>query len=141
MRASPDPTCMLAIWLVGFEQAAPNDSGEVCVAELFGNAIGRKRSQVRLGTKAHDDPRLRTEMVDLTLDLDATDEHAYAAEWDARRVRFYVDDVLVHTVEQGLTYPLQLMLDLFEFPADDERDVAHYPKSAQVLHVRGYAKR
>lgn len=141
MRASADPTCMLAIWLVGLEESSPEDSGEVCIAELFGNAIGPERSQVRLGVKAHHDPRLRTEMIDLMLDLDATEEHAYAAEWDDRRVRFYVDDVLVHTVEQGMGYPLQLMVDLFEFPADDQRDVADYPKSAQVRAVRGYERR
>jgi Glycosyl hydrolases family 16 len=141
MRASPDPTCMLAIWLVGFEEAAPQESGEICIAELYGNAIGQQRSQVRLGVKAHHDPRLRSEMADLVLDLDATSEHSYAAEWDAQRVRFYVDDLLVHTVEQGVSYPLQLMVDLFEFPADDERNVADYPKSAAVRAVRGYQKR
>jgi hypothetical protein len=141
MRASPDPTCMLAIWLVGLEEAAPQESGEICIAELFGDAISQKRSQVRLGVKAHHDPRLRTEMIDLVLDLDATDEHAYAAEWDAQSVRFYVDDLLVHTVAQSVSYPLQLMVDLFEFPTDDERDVADYPKSAQVRAVRGYEKR
>ncbi len=141
MRASADPTCMLAIWLVGLEQRSSRDSGEICIAELFGNAIDPERSQVRLGVKAHHDPRLRTEMTDLMLDLDATEEHAYAAEWDAQGVRFYVDDLLVHTVEQVLSYPLQLMVDLFEFPADDERDVADYPKSAHVRSVRGYERR
>ena len=141
MRASADPTCMLAIWLVGLEEASPKESGEICIAELYGDAIGRKRSRVRLGVKAHHDPHLHTEMIDLMLDLDASDEHAYAAEWDARSVRFYVDDLLVHTVEQSVSYPLQLMVDLFEFPADDERDVADYPKSAQIRAVRGYERR
>jgi hypothetical protein len=51
MRASGDPTCMMAIWLVGVEDASPQESGEICVAELFGNAIGQERSQVRLGIK------------------------------------------------------------------------------------------
>jgi hypothetical protein len=141
MRASGDPTCMMAIWLVGVEDASPQESGEICVAELFGNAIGQERSQVRLGIKAHHDPRLRTEMLDLILDLDATEEHTYAAEWDAQSVRFYVDDIHVHAVDQSMDYPLQLMVDLFEFPAGDERDVAHYPKSAHVRFVRGYRKR
>ncbi len=138
LRASADPACMLAIWLVGLEESAPQDSGEVCVAELYGNAIRSDRSQVRLGVKAHHDPQLRTDMVDLWLDLDATDEHTYAAEWDAHRVRFYVDDSLVHTVQQGLNYPLQLMVDLFEFPREEERDAAAYPKSGHVRYVRGY---
>ena len=141
LRASASPTCMLAVWLVGFEESSPQESGEVCIAELFGNAIGPGRSQVRLGIKAHHDPRLRTDVVDLLLDLDATQEHTYAAEWDAQRTRFYVDDVLVHTIDQGLGYPLQLMIDLFEFPTSDERDPANYPKSAHVRSVRGYRGR
>src|SRR3954451_6701918 len=45
MRATPEPTCMLAFWLVGFE-ASPDASGELCVAELFGNAIQPQRSHV-----------------------------------------------------------------------------------------------
>src|SRR5215213_1437678 len=53
MRASRDPTCMLAFWLVGFEEESPEASGEICVAELFGHALGRDRSRVRIGVKAH----------------------------------------------------------------------------------------
>ena len=140
VRASADPTCMLGLWLVGFEENSPEESGEVCIAELFGNAIGSERSQVRLGVKAHHDPRLTTAMVDLILDLDATQPHTYAAEWDAARVRFYVDDQLVHTVDQGIGYPQQLMVDLFEFPVSAERDPTHYPKAAEICTVRGYAR-
>ena len=129
---------MLAVWLVGFEEASPEESGEVCIAELYGNAIAPDRSRVRLGVKAHHDPRLHDEMTDVTLPLDAREEHTYAAEWNSRRVRFFVDDQLVRTVEQGVDYPLQLMIDLFEFPATTARDPAHYPKTAHVTAVRGY---
>jgi Glycosyl hydrolases family 16 len=138
MSATRSPTCMLAVWLVGLEEASPEDSGEICVAELYGSASGRRHSTVRLGVKAHHDPRLRTEMVDLDLGLDTTEEHVYAASWDSREVRFYVDDLLVHTVAQGVTYPLQLMVDLFEFPEDDDREPVDYPRSAEVRSVRGY---
>ena len=141
MRASGDPTCMLAFWLVGFEEQSPEASGEICVAELFGDAIGAAGSQVRLGIKAHHDPVLTTAMVDLRLDIDATEEHTYAAQWDASRTRFLVDDVLVHTVEQGIDYPLQVMVDLFELATTEVRDPAAYPKTAGVRRVRGYAPR
>ncbi|NTW41644.1 MAG: glycoside hydrolase family 16 protein, partial [Cellulomonadaceae bacterium] len=138
MRAPADPTCMLALWLVGFEESSPLDSGEICVAELFGDAIGPTGSRVRLGIKAHHDPRLRTEVVDVALDIDATQEHTYAARWDARRTVFLVDGAVVATIDQGVDYPLQLMVDLFEFPATGERAAADYPKSALVTAVRGY---
>jgi hypothetical protein len=137
MRASADPTCLLAFWLVGFE-ASPDASGEICVAELFGHAIGPERSHVRLGVKAHHDPRLTTDMAELALDFDAAGWHTYSAEWSAERVRFFIDDRLVRSVRQRIDYPLQLMLDLFEFPAGPERDPAAYPKLAEVRSVRGY---
>jgi hypothetical protein len=141
VRASGDPTCMTAVWLAGFEETGPDDSGEVCVVELFGDVIGPGRSQVRTGVKALNDPRLRDDVVDVVLDLDATEEHTYAAAWDADGARFFVDDVLVHAVAQGMDYPLQLLVDLFEFPAEERRDPAGYPKSAHVRSVRGYRRR
>lgn len=138
--ASPDPDCMVGIWLVGFEHDSPQQSGEVCIAELFGDAIGSGGSKVRLGIKAHNDPKLQDDMADVALDIDASEEHVYAAEWDARRARFFVDDVLVRTVDQGLDYPLQLMVDLFEFPGSGRRDPGRYPKSACVRGIRGYQR-
>ena len=138
LRATADPTCMLAVWLVGFEEAAPEQSGEICIAELYGHAPGPGGSTVRMGIKAHHDPRLREDMADVALGIDATDWHTYAAAWDAGETRFYVDDELVRVVPQGLAYPLVLMVDLFEFPAGADRDPAAYPKAAEVGPVRGY---
>lgn len=140
LRASPDPTCMLAFWLVGFEEESPEQSGEICVAELFGSAIGPRGSGVRIGVKAHNDPRLHDDMKEVELDLDATAWHTYAAEWTAERIRFFVDDRRVRTVHQRIDYPLQVMIDLFEFPEGPERDPGAYPKVAEVEAVRGYRR-
>lgn len=140
LRATADPTCMLAFWLVGFEEDAPESSGEICVAELFGRALEPRRAGVRIGVKAHNDPRLRDDMDELLLDLDATDWHAYAAEWTSGCIRFFVDDELVRTVRQRIDYPLQVMVDLFEFPESCDRDPAVYPKVAEVGAVRGYRR-
>ncbi|MCF6734379.1 glycosyl hydrolase family protein [Blastococcus sp. KM273129] len=138
LRASADPTCMLAFWLVGFEEGSGEDSGEICVAELYGHAVEPGRSRVRMGVKAHHDPRLHDDVEDVTLALDTGDWHSYAAEWTAGSVRFFVDDRLVRTVHQRIDYPLQLMVDLFEFPEDSDRDPASYPKWGEVAAVRGY---
>jgi hypothetical protein len=43
----------------------------------------------------------------------------------------------VRTVAQRIEYPLQLMVDLFEFPDGPERDAAAYPKVAEVSGVCG----
>jgi hypothetical protein len=77
-------------------------------------------------------------MEELALDLDATDWHTYSAEWTAERIRFFVDDRLVRSVHQRIEYPLQLMVDLFEFPEGPDRDPAAYPKVAEVKAVRGH---
>ncbi len=138
LQGSGDSACMLAIWLVGFEENSPNDAGEICIAELFGDAISPERSRVRLGVKAINDPRLHTDVVDIELPIDATKAHTYGASWNSERVHFYIDGRLVRTVEQGIDYPLQLMIDLFEFPGDGPRDADAYPKSAHVRSVRGY---
>jgi hypothetical protein len=139
LRASADPTVLLALWLVGVEEGAPEESGEICVAELYGHSVGPGRSTVRMGIKAHHDPRLREDMRDVALDLDATDWHTYSATWTADTTRIYVDDQLIRTIDQGMAYPLQLMLDLFEFPPQGPRDPADYPKVGDVAAVRGWA--
>ncbi|MCS5733711.1 glycoside hydrolase family 16 protein [Herbiconiux daphne] len=141
VRATDDPTCMLGIWLVGFEQSGPDDSGEICIAELFGSAIGRDRSTVRLGVKAHHDPRLRTEVTDLELPIDATGAHTYGAGWTADWIEFVIDGRVARRVTQGIRYPLQLMIDLFEFPTGDARPADAYPKTALVQSARGYRRR
>ncbi len=141
LRASADPRCMLAVWLVGLEEDAPEDCGEICIAELYGDRIGPGGSSVRTGIKAHGDPRLTEDMADVALDLDATGWHTYAAAWTAGRTRIYVDGELVRTVEQGTAYPLQLMVDLFEFPSGQDRDPAAYPKHGDVAAVRGHRAR
>lgn len=139
LRASRDPSCMPAFWLVGFEESG-EQSGEICVAELYGNAIGTERSAVRLGVKAHHDPRLHDDMADVVLDLDATAWHTYSAEWTADQIRLFVDDRLIGSVHQHIDYPLQLMVDLFEFPADRDRDPSGHPRIGEVSAVRGYRR-
>lgn len=135
--ASPDPACMLGIWLVGFEAEGPDRSGELCVAELFGDRVGPGGSVVRTGVKAHHDPRLVDEVEDVALPIDATRPHRYGVEWDGTGARFSVDGEVVHRSTQVLGYPLMLMLDLFEFRADGPVDGADYPKRAVVHRVVG----
>lgn len=137
LEASPHPDCMLALWLVGLEESGADDSGEITVAELFGSLRGERRSIVRTGVKAVNDPRLTTDVVDIELPIDTAEPHLYAAEWSETGVALFVDGALVHTVRQTLAYPLQLMLDLFEFPEAGPRDPAAYPRTARARSVRG----
>jgi hypothetical protein len=138
--ASADPAVMVGIWLVGLEASDPADSGELCIAELFGNAVGPDGSTVRMGIKAHHDPRLADELRDIPLDLDATEPHSYGVTWSPAVTQFSVDGRVVMTSEQRLNYELQLMIDLFEFPAGPERAPENYPKTALVHGVRAAAR-
>jgi hypothetical protein len=138
LTASADPTCMLAIWLVGLEVDSPADSGEITVAELFGRNASPSGSQLTTGVKALNDPRLTTRTLDVTVPFDTTEPHTYSAVWDASRVGVYVDDRLVFSDAQGMDYPLQLMISLFEGPDPTDDRTEGYPKTARVHRVRGY---
>ena len=140
LRSTIDPTTMLAFWLVGFEASAPDDSGEICIIELFGDSIGTTTSELSIGVKAHHDPRLQDDMARVSLDIDASAWHTYSAEWAPDQVRFFVDYWLVRTVDQDIDYPMQLMVDLCEFRADEMLDMSHYPKFGEVRAVRGFRR-
>ena len=140
LRAPTDPTCMLALWLVGLEADGPELSGELCVAELYGSAVGPARSAVRMGVKAHGDPRLHDDMTDEVLDLDASQWHRYGVAWSADGADFLVDDRVVRSVGQRLDYELTVMVDLFEFPLGPDRPASAYPKTAEVRDVRGWRR-
>ncbi len=75
--------------------------------------------------------------------IDVRDFHVYAAEWTPERVSFFIDDEHVTTVQQSPSYPMQLMLGIYEFPRDADRaaSATRYPKELTVDHVRGYRRR
>ena len=64
VSATTDAGCMLAVWLVGTEHQSPQQAGEICVFEIDADGIGRDESRARCGVKAHDDPRLTTDMAE-----------------------------------------------------------------------------
>jgi len=93
---------------------------------------------VRLGIKAHNDPRLTTDLSDLTLPIDAPTAHEYAVERDQVGVRFFVDGRLVTSSRQSLDHPVQLMVEPFAFPLTESSRSGDYPKTAVVHRVRGH---
>ena len=125
---------MLGIWLVGHESTGESDSGEICIAEVFGDKVTAASSTVRLGVKAHHDPRLEDEMLDVPLPMDATRPHAYGARWDRAGCEITVDGTVVHTSDQVLDYPVQLMIDLWEFPAPGAQRAREGVAVSAVIH-------
>jgi hypothetical protein len=88
------------------------------------------------------DPAITDDFIQEEVIIDVRDWHTYSADWTADGVAWYVDDRLVRVVEQSATYPMQLMLGIYEFPVQaDERPPADYPKAFEVDSVRVLRRR
>lgn len=140
MSAIRHPDAMVAFWPIGFEDR-PEDSGEICIAEVFGRDLDDEGGWVTVGVKAHQDPRLRDEVERIRVTGDLTQPHDYAVEWTPEHLRFFIDGRWVKTVAQRIDYPVQLMLDVFELPAaGGARDTAALPHRFRVEHVRVWTR-
>ncbi|MFC4060792.1 glycoside hydrolase family 16 protein [Planomonospora corallina] len=141
-RAIDDPRSMVALWMIGYEDE-PERSAEICVCEIFGRDVGPDSARVGMGLHPFGDPEITDDFTVESLPIDAREFHVYAAEWTPERVSFLVDGRHVRTVRQSPRYPMQLMLNIYEFPRAPERDTPPapehpYPKRFTVDYVRGY---
>jgi hypothetical protein len=80
MRAVVDGGSMVAFWMSGFEDR-PERSGEICVAEIFGDAVRPGSAAVGMRIKAFRDPRSTEDFAAVPLPLDVTGFHDYAVDW------------------------------------------------------------
>jgi hypothetical protein len=118
-RMSLSARSMAALWMSGFEDdPAQEQCGEICVFEIFGSAVhlDSPSAEVGAGIKAFRDPRLTEDFDAPGLPIDVSRSHDFAVRWDAREAVFTVDDEVVRTCPLPPTYPLQLMLAVFDFP-------------------------
>jgi hypothetical protein len=142
-RALDDPRSMVALWMIGVGDT-PGHTGEICVMEIFGRDVGPDRARVGMGVHPFGDPALVDDFEQVELGIDAREFHTYGALWTADQIAWYVDDRLVRTVRQSPAYPLQLMLDIYEFPLEgdvpDHRRPEDYPKIFEVDWVRGWRR-
>jgi beta-glucanase (GH16 family) len=96
-----------------------------------------------MGLHPFGDPHIREEFGAERVPIDAREFHVYAAEWTAEHVTFSIDGEHVKRVGQSPSYPMQLMLGLYEFPNDDSGDrtiTGAYPKEFVADYVRGYRR-
>lgn len=136
-KAIKDLECLVALWLIGFE-SEPADSAEICVMEIFGKEIEVGSALVGVGVKAHHDPRVQDDFSKVAVQADVCDWHSYSVEWTPSGISFYFDGVCIKTVNQSINYPMQLMLNIYEFDRDGGLGV--YPKEFVVDWVRGYRR-
>ncbi|WP_225992755.1 glycoside hydrolase family 16 protein [Actinomadura rudentiformis] len=140
-KAIDDPRCMVALWMIGYEDR-PERSAEICICEIFGRDVTPGQAAVGMGVHPWGDPDIHDDFAAEPIAIDAREFHTYAAEWTPDHVAFYVDHRLVKVVEQSPNYPMQFMLNIYEFP-DDPKTPAQapthpYPKEFTVDHFRAY---
>jgi hypothetical protein len=138
-KAIDDPRCMVALWMIGYEDE-PDRSAEICICEIFGRNVTADSVGVGMGVHPFRDPAIRDEFSVEAIAMDPGEFHLYAAEWTPEHVAFFVDHRLVKTVQQSPSYPMQFMLGIYEFPNDGQATpLTHpYPKQFIVDTFRGY---
>jgi hypothetical protein len=128
---------MAALWLSGFEDR-PEDSGELCLLEVFGKDVEPGRSaEVGMGIKKLGDPRLVHDFAAPRLPIDVTEWHEYAVRWDEDQAVFTDDGAHVRTCRNPPTYPLQVMVAVFDFPEWSRGDDDDLVPALEVDWVRG----
>ena len=137
MRLSP--RSMAALWLSGFEDDPDQlRCGELCVFEVFGNGLGGTdgpSAEVGVGIKPFRDPALTEDFAAPRVPVDVTDPHTFAVEWDATEAVFTVDDHELRRCAAPPTYPMQLMLAVFDFPEWSVGDDDHLVPELSVRRV------
>ena len=130
---------MAALWLSGFEDDEEQlRCGELCVFEVFGRALGAAEdpsAEVGVGIKAFRDPALAEDFGAPRVPIDVTEPHTYAVEWDAREAVFTVDGSELRRCPAPPTYPMQLMLAVFDFPEWSTGDDDHLVPELVVRRV------
>jgi hypothetical protein len=122
---------MAAMWLCGFEEE-PDHCGEICVTEVFGKDVAPGESaEVGVGLKQIRDPELAQDFAAPRLPIRVAEFHTYAVDWDAAgpgapgEAVFTVDGEEVRRCANPPTYPLQIMVAVFDFPEWSNGDDDH----------------
>ena len=137
LRAAAElpPDTMAALWMIGFEDR-PDDSGEICVMEIFRRDVSPGRAAVGMGVHPHHDPRLGDDFERVELPIDPAEVNDYAIEWTADGIAWEVNGRAVREIDQSPDYPMQLMLGVYAFRA---LEPGERPPRFIVEQVRGFA--
>jgi hypothetical protein len=137
-RGVISPRSMVAFWMVGLEDR-PERSAEICVAEIFGNAVRPGESTaVGMGLHRFRDPAVTEDFDAVRLPIDVAEFHTYAVDWTLDRADFLVDGELVRSCPLPPAYQMQMMLAVFDFPEESTGDDSDAVPSLVVDYLRGY---
>ncbi len=139
-RGVVTPRSMVAWWMVGLEDV-PDRCGEICVTEMFGDAVVPGRSTaVGMGLKAIRDPALAQDFEAVPLPIDLSDFHTYAVDWTPEHATFSVDGEPIRSCPRPPTYPMQMMIAVFDFPEQSTGDDDDAVPELVVDYLRGYQR-
>jgi hypothetical protein len=131
---------MVAFWMVGLEDR-PDRSAEICVAEMFGNAVEPgKSAAVGMGLHPFRDPAVSEDFEAVRLSLDIAQFHTYAVDWTPDKADYFVDGTLARSCPQPPSYPMQMMLAVFDFPEESLGNDADVTPALVVDYLRGYQR-
>ena len=122
-RATLGPRSMFSAWMIGMEDR-PERCGEICLVEVFGNAVDGDTAAVGSGIHPFRDPALREEFSADRRAIDVRAPHRYAVDWRRDGVDFLVDGEIVRRSSQSPDYPMLLIIGLFDFPDDGGAEAA-----------------
>ena len=115
-RMTVSPRSMAAWWMVGFEDE-PERCAEICVFEVFGDAVDPGESAaVGMGLHPFRDPAVTDDFAAPRLPIDVAGFHDYAVRWTPDEAAFSVDGEEVRRCPRPPDYPMQTMLAVFDFP-------------------------
>jgi hypothetical protein len=135
-RMTLSPRSMAAWWMVGFEDR-PERSAEICVFEVFGDAVEPGRSAaVGMGLHPFRDPRVTDDFAAPRLPIDVTEPHDYAVRWTPGEAAFSVDGDEVRVCPRPPDYPMQMMVAVFDFPRRSVGGDDHLVPELVVDHLR-----
>ena len=140
-RMELSPRSMAAVWMVGIEDE-PARSAEICIFEVFGDALridaGQPTAAVGMGLHPFRDPAITDDFDAPRVPIDVAEHHVYAADWRPGRVDFLIDGEQMRSVLQAPSYPMQMMIAVFDFPEKAHLPPAPDPVPELALdYVRG----
>ena len=115
---------MFSAWMVGLEDVPERSRGDLPGRGLRQHSVevdahGQVVAAVGSGVHAFRDPALHEDFVAVRTALDVATFHTYAVDWRPGRVAFSIDGTPTRVVEQAPDYPVELILGVFDFPAEN----------------------
>ena len=139
-RGVVSPRSMVAFWMIGLEDR-PERSAEICVTEMFGNAVTPGESTaVGMGLRSFRDPTVPGDFDVVRLPIDVADFHTYAVDWSADTADFRVDGELIRSCPRPPSYQMQMMLAVFDFPEMTTGSDADLVPALVVDYLRGFQR-